>query len=86
MKKEARKPPPRGRQIDFYWVLVFRAPMAHRLGIFLGALLIGMALLIARPWIPGSGPETLGLLRVSVIGAVIIYAVVRGVGWVFSGR
>jgi hypothetical protein len=66
--------------------LVLYAPMAHRLGVFLGAVLIGLAMLIARPWIPGSGPETIGFLKVSVIGALIIYAVVRGIGWVFSSK
>jgi hypothetical protein len=59
--------------------------MANRLGLFVAALVFGAGLLLARPWIPDQS-DTGEIIRAFFYFAVIAYAFIRGVGWVFSGK
>lgn len=63
--------------------------MAHRLGLFLAAIIIGLAVLIAQPWIPdapGFAPDgQYNLIRYACYVAAVLYALIRGMGWVVTG-
>lgn len=63
--------------------------MSHRLGAFLAIIVVGFGTLVAHPWHADrsftDGGQT-EILIAFVIIAVAVYALIRGVGWVFSGR
>jgi uncharacterized membrane protein len=59
--------------------------MAHRLGIFLAAVIFGFGILVARPWIPGEDGVAAIIISFGVLG-LITYTLIRGFGWVLSGK
>ena len=56
--------------------------MSTRIGIFLAATIMGLALLLAA--MPGTNVS--GILRMAAIFSAIVFAIVRGLGWVLTGR
>lgn len=59
--------------------------MAHRFGIFLGVVILGLGVLVARPWIPGEDGVGAIIFAFGGLG-LIVYLFIRGAGWVFTGK
>jgi hypothetical protein len=63
--------------------------MAHRLGIFLAAIVSAFGLLVTRPWMVDPSYVNGGqwkLLIAFLVVALVVYIFIRGVGWVFTGK
>jgi len=65
--------------------------MANRLGIFVAAVIAAFGLFISQPWRTESaaGFNPGGQMKIfiaSVIVGAVLYALIRGLGWVFSGK
>jgi hypothetical protein len=63
--------------------------MANRLALFIAAIVVGLGALIAHPWVEDGSYNPggqVGLLKMAIGAAVVVYVIIRGLGWVFTGK
>lgn len=63
--------------------------MANRLGIFLAGIIFIFGIMIVHPWFRDQSYTQngqLSLVVLTIVFAAAVYALIRAIAWVFSGR